>query len=416
MKIKIRFTKDDISVFFLALLCVCLLSPSVAKTVGGVVILLIAAICLLTEINYYNSCSGFEKNTLLLVVLYLLMILAYRFIGISTASLSHHMITIRFFLPFICMLPLYRRLTKRQCCFLLWVVLLTMAATIAWNFHLKNIWGYRYTYQLSSRAGVRGVINTQYTTAIMLASGALFSVFLRPGRRTVRYASLFGVILCMYFNIVVTQRAITFLLSIIMFVLLYLVNNKNNSTRRVIGGVCVILLSILFILEYDTILTWVANFVSSTRLRSRILSIIRLLQAENLEAAGGSSLTARLRLMSVSLRTFLGSFSHFFIGAGHRIDTNSVIGNHSQLIDEFARYGFFGGLLSSVMCFRLLREIKIMSGVYPSALLWRHLNVIVVIAVLRTLVGTIFDAAIGVVIFVMIPLQYRLLQSKEADI
>lgn len=412
MKAKVELSLDDVIVFLLGALCVCLLSPGVAKTVGGAAILLLAALCLLLELRMLKTCNDYETKTLLLIVLYLFLFFAYKFFGISTSSFSHHMTTFRYFLPFVCILPIYKRLTKRQIMFLLLVTLITISANMLWNVHLKSIWGRRYSYQLSGSSGVRGVINTQYVTAIMFLSGALYCVFLHSKRPIVRGAFLIGVLLCVYFNLVVTQRAITLFLTVVMLVLLTSFNNQRHSRRRIILISIAFLIIFLVALEYEAILTWLASTISSARLRSRIYSIIRLANSDSISDAGAGSLTARLRLMGVSLHTIFSSVSNFLFGVG-LMDTNTVVGNHSQLLDEFARFGFFGGLLSNWVLLRMLKTARGMSRTARASVLWGQFNVLIVVTFLRITIGTVFDPSISVVLYIITPLLFRLMQMKE---
>ena len=413
MSKKIVLSKENITVFFLAILFICLLSPLVAKAIGSMAIFVIAGLCLFSEINLLARLDVHERNTLILTVLYLAVFLLYYLLGISVSSSAQNVTRILFFVPFLCIIPVFNRLNKSQLIFLLTVALITMAHTMIWNYYLKSQWGYRYSYQLSNTSGVRGMINTQYTSAIMLLSGGLFCSFLHARNAVKKYSSLAGVILCILFNVLVTQRAIAFLLSILMFILLALANSARRSPRRIIISIFSIIIVIVVMLEYDTILLWLANITGSSRLQNRIDSVIQLFQAGSIEDMESSSFRTRLRLAGVSVNTFFSSISNFFLGVGHRTDSNTIVGNHSQLVDEFARFGIFGGLLSFAVVFRMLRDVRGKSINRQFAVLWQQFSVIIFIAFLRLSVGTVFDPSISMVLFIIMPILFQLIQMEE---
>ena len=415
MNIKIVLSRENIILFFLALLCVCLLSPLVMKTIGSMAVLLIAALCLLSEIRLLARCKVCERNTIILIVLYLAVFLLYYVLGISVSSSAQNVTRILFFLPFVCLVPFFSHLNKRQMRFLLTVSLVVMAFTMIWNYYLKIQWGYRYSYQLSSISGIRGIVNTQYTSAIMLLSGGLFCSFLHARTIAQKYLSLAGVALCMLFNILVTQRTIAFLLSILMYILLILANSPKRSPRRIVISILSIAILFYIMLDYDTILSWLANITGSTRFQTRIDSLTQLFQTQSMETLESGSLRTRIRLAGVSINTFFQSFSNFFLGVGHRTDSNLLVGNHSQLVDEFARFGIFGGVLSSAVVYRMLRDIRIKSNIKLKTILWQQFGVILFVAFLRMCVGTLFDPSIGAVLFIILPILFQLIETNEGN-
>ena len=119
--------------------------------------------------------------------------------------------------------------------------------------------------------------------------------------------------------------------------------------------------------------------------------------------------------MGVSVKTFFGSFSHFFLGVGHRISDNTLVGNHSQFVDEFARFGLFGGLLSTFTIIRLLKEIRIMADLKPNSVARRHITVLLLVVVMRIFIGSVFDSSVGIVLFVLVPLVFRTIQIEEEN-
>lgn len=411
MKLRIRLSAHSIAVFLLAILCVCFLSPAVMRTVGNAGFFGIAFLYLMIEINALANSDRTERNTMLLCVVYIGILFLYKFLGLSTASVSYHYNIVRFFLTFLCIVPIYKRLSRRQIHFLLFVCLGTLFITMAQNYLLKMSWGYRYSIQLYIREGEKTVINTQYTSAIMLISGAMFCAFLNGKTFARRIISLALAILCAYFNLVVTQRGIILFLSIFMYPALLLFNSKRD-TKQVVNLTIITLLLLLLVSEYQTVLRGVASLIGSARLTSRIESMILVIERGSIEGTGGGSLAARLRLTGNSIRTFWGSFSNFLMGVGLRTDSNDLVGNHSQFFDEFARFGVLGGLLSSVTILRMLKATHVIAMTGRSEVLKNQLSVLLVIIVLRAFIGTIMDPSIGAALFITIPLTFRLIYDE----
>ena len=407
MKLKLRLKPDSMAVFLLGAICVCLLSPYVAQTIGDIPIFAITLVFLLLEINPLLHCSVAERNTVITILIYLLIVFINKFLGRSTASVSMHFNLVKFFIPFVCMLPIYRRLTRKQMLFLVIVVLGTVLFTMIHNFSLKAVWRTSFSQRLYKLRGVKGAVTTAYTGAIMLISGALLSVFLQKNRLVIRALAFAGAVLCFYFNLNVTQRGIALILTLIMIPLLILYNGQRTR-RRVIRTALAILLLLFAVLNYEAILGLIADLLRSDRLTRRINSIIDLIEAGGLEDTEGGSLTARIRLIGVSIRTFWSSLPNFLIGVGMKTDTDTVIGNHSQFFDEFAKFGIFVALLCIRNVLRMLKATRVFSRTEKGSGEYYQMSVIIFVFILRAFVGGILDASIGAVMFVGIPLIFLL--------
>ena len=404
----IKISGQNIQVCLFTILCICLLSPAIKRSVGDYFIFALAGLIILAEINGFFFIHVFHKNTLILLSLYIFILAMYKILGISNTSVSYHFGIIQYFLPFICIGPIFQKLTKNQMLFIVICSIGAMAFTMVQNYQLKKTWGYRYSIQLFKTSGVKAIINTQYTGAILLISGALFCIFLQARKYLSKIVSMIGVILCLLFNILVTQRGIILLLTIIMFPLLFLFNMANRSIKRYILSFLLIVLIGAFFVNYDTFLKGVGRITGSTRLASRMNALSTLIENGNIEDANINSLTIRIRLTRNSINTFLSSVTHFFLGAGHHLEDSSIIGNHSQVVDEFARYGILGGLLSILLMVRMLKTIKILSIGQRNSVISNQFNVLCVIFLLRACVGTVIDSSIGVVMFVIIPILFCL--------
>ena len=413
---KLQISKSNIGIFLLGLICVVLMSPYAARTVGDAGFTALTLLYLLVEITPLVNTKKAERMTFLMIAVYILVLVANKVLGRSTASVAYHYNIVKFYVAFVCIAPIYGRLRKKQAGFLLAVILLTLAVTMLQNFQLKMRLGSRYSIQLYNTSGVKAIISTQYTCAILLMSGCMFSLFLYLRRSLWRPALLLGVVFCFAFNLVVTQRGIILLLSILMYPLLWLCSGKNRSAKRYLAFVGFVAAALVFYIAYEPILTWIGEITGSQRLVSRMNSIVTLIQAGGIEEAGGGSLTARLRGMEISIQTFSGSVSNFLFGVGMKTDSNTLVGNHSQFFDEFAKFGVFVAVFNILTVFRMLKISRKMSGVNKEDRLYPSFSVLFFVFLLRALVGGVLEPSVGAVVFIAMPLMFKLANERKMKV
>ncbi len=404
----------DVAVFLLAVFCVFLLSPWMERTMGNGVVFLVVAAYLAIMINPLVNCKKQERDTLFLIVIYLAILLLNKILKRSTASVAYHFVIVKYFLSYTCMIPIYNKLNKKHFYFLLTVALATMAVTMLQNYQIKLRWRHLYSIHLYNTSGIKAIINTQYTGAILFVSGALLCGFLHAKSIAVKSFMLAMTVACVAFNMVVTQRGIILLLTIFMFSLLFLFNTKVRTAKYQTLLFLLICFIALFAFEYDKILIWLGNATGSARLSARLNSIITLLEADDInEIEGRGSLFARLRLTGVSIQTFFSSPGRFLFGVGHKMDTNLLVGNHSQFFDEFARWGIFGGTFSFILLLRMLKSSIVFSEIEKNTIFYRQIIVIIISIIIRSFVGAVIDESIGTAIYIVVPLFFRLLQIEK---
>ena len=121
---------------------------------------------------------------------------------------------------------------------------------------------------------------------------------------------------------------------------------------------------------------------------------------------GNATLEARADLWIVSVNTWLSSLTTFFFGIGEHnyLDFVSTaasgVGNHSDLLDVFARYGIMGGLLLYGI---LIKYYKWLSQTFGSA----FKNYILTFFLLLILMGVtkrFISGEEAIVIFMLLPL------------
>ncbi len=407
----ISIKRIDIEVFLLAVLCVCFLCPFVQRSLGTVGTLLIIASYLSLEVDRFLQVDDYERDTLFLIGLYIGLLLLYSFLKFSDEGGGQTNVVL-FFFTFIPIVPIYRYLEQKHCVFIIRVCILTVFFTLAQNYALWVRMGHRFTQQWYRISGILEVINTQYVTAIMLFSGVLFCMFLYKKGTKIRYFYLIMTALCFAFNCLVTQRLITVLLSLVMFFLLILAN-ENGMKRKEYYFLFLAFLSLFMLLEYDVVLNIIADLINSERIRVRLNSISTLLRTMDLSMVARGSLTERLYLMGISVDTIFSSGTEFLFGVGDKAN-NLIVGNHSFFIDEFAKFGIFGGILSCTVVLRMLNTAKEISSVVNRDSLYTLLCVLFLVMILRSFVGQILSPPIGVIMFIFAPLVFRMMKYDSA--
>lgn len=399
------------SLFLLGVLMFTFLTPKVDRTLGDLVILPLAGLYLATQWKAFKNVSLRNLCTIGLVGGYIAMVLGYRFLGSSDISLTVFCAILKFHLCFVFILPFLGTLRTKEVYYLLGVAIVSMLLSMAYNVHLKGVYGSLYSMRAMREDSIQGIINTQYTTSIMLASGAFLVAVLHA--RTFRRRMLFLALLaaCVYFNMTVGQRGIIFFLSFLLYGLI-IVFNKPIDKSRFLRFFALVVLGLALLSKADSILGWLAANVSSQRLQVRIEAAQDMLSHKTVSAYGGS-FSRRVELVQKSWDTFRASPQNFLLGVGDIRRHNMLVGNHSHFADELARYGLLGALLSFWLLFRELRFVRSVAAPIPGSPLDRQLGCIFFVLLLRCVIGTIVEMTNAVQLFFTIPLLFRLIQHED---
>lgn len=399
------------SIFLLGCLLFVFLSPLADKTLGDTGILPIAALYFVTQWKAFPRVPRRNLFTISLAVAYMAMILLYRVWGFSDATMSMYFTTFKFHLCFACMVPVSDTLSRRETRFLLAVAIGSLLLTMVSNVHLQAVYGARFSMRAFREEGLKGIISTQYTTAVLLIAGAFLAAALHAN--TTRRRILFWTLLaaCVWFNLKVGQRGIVFFLSFVLYGLVF-VFNKPLDKRRVLRLLAAAAAAVLLFMRADPILGWLSSNVSSERLQARITAVQGMLSHKSVKQYGGS-FSRRMELIGNSWDTFRESPQNFLVGVGDIRNHNRLVGNHSYLADELARYGILGGLLSFWLLFRQLCFVRTAARTAPRSVLDRQLGCIFFVLFLRSCLGSVVEMSNGVGLFFIIPLVFRTVREWE---
>lgn len=248
---------------------------------------------------------------------------------------------------------------------------------------------------------------------LMLLTGISFIVVLNVKSLVPRLIGLFFILITLYVNLFVLQRATNFILTIFELIAIWMMSFKNRMVMRVSIFMVVIATSFLLLTDlYIDILQWVADVVPSERISTRIQSILFAMQYQSIEESGGT-MAARNDLIAISWNTFKSSFVHMFIGAGDHKHGNTVIGNHSYFIDSLASYGIIGGML----LYQILKNqyYVLVSGIdkVKNHSFYLQVTIVFIVYLLRNFFGRMTFAEVNLILLLFFPMLIEYIQNHN---
>ena len=165
--------------------------------------------------------------------------------------------------------------------------------------------------------------------------------------------------------VIKSQFMIAVLILFMLIAYLLIMEIKSDRSKALVLLISVFIALTVFLFG-GGLFRYLSSIVSSTNFSHRLREIGDALTGVGIGAS--SDIGSRLRLYGVSIDNF---FSHPFFGAGEGDILYSNFGNHSTLLDMFAKYGLIGGvtlLLYYVKPFQLIKsamtEVEISSYRY----------------------------------------------------
>lgn len=360
-----------------------------------------------TIISNFQSFSSYEKSLVGFSFLYILLIIFYRLIGLTVAPFSALANYPSWLLIMIVGMTAIHIISYKQMRIFFWFFIgftvLNMVLFVRSNLELSLM----ADYDDITEAG-----RTMYGTSIMLITCIVFSSFFKAERFWHKIVFICFCAFSIFTITVVLQKATNIVLALLSMVLIYIFSRINNRRKSVfiIVFASIVLLSIYFSGILFEALDWLSENVEG-RMESRIRSLAILLATGDSMEAGGS-VAERSELMWRSWNTFI---KHFFFGAGDHRGENPLIGNHSELVDNLARYGIIGatilwGLLKNQFLF-LKRGIT----KFGNQQLYMQISIVYGLYIFRNFYGSAFSATISVVMFVFFPITISyILDNKKS--
>lgn len=181
-----------------------------------------------------------------------------------------------------------------------------------------------------------------FSSLVMIVNGISLVVFLFSTRRVLRVICICSIALALFINFSILQRATNVLLT---FVLLSSILAFRYIDKSKVKFMVLFLLGfILFVYQtnlYIVVLEYLST-ITPDRVSRRLDELNYSLQMSDMQAGGGT-MASREVLIANSWASFTSSFGTFLFGVGD-VRNSDIIGRHSFLVDNLARYGIVGGI------------------------------------------------------------------------
>ena len=334
----------------------------------------------------------------------------YKITGVSTTGIGMYVNMVAFFFFFLVLFPLMERTDMKQKVFLFGVTLFAILFTILENTIMYIRYGFVYFTAIAEKdASLSNATNTAYSTAIVIFCGWVLIAILHDRVRRNLWILLFCVLNA--FNLFIAQRAITLLLSVLMYVLIIVFSSKQTVwvfVLMIAGAFAVLLLY----LNSSAVLTFARAHIGSERIAYKLLQIQKALEAGDI-ARGGGSLSARYKLYMLSLRTWLSSPKTFLVGIGEHWDSNKQIGNHSQFLDVLAQYGLVGAVFFYFCVYKSMAVLFSYYLPYKKEPLFKQMLIVCCVCMIRGAIGHIMYGTVGIQFFVVFPIIMSMISERE---
>lgn len=357
----------------------------------------------------FSKLSKSEQQVLILMALFVGLVVFYKIIGVSTSSFGA-MIGYFGWLVAVAIGIFIRNLfsLERQIS-VLWAIYIIFAISVL----LILVLGKQMDLSLESTISELGTAS--FSTSCMLLSGVFFIYVLNGNSFAKKVMFLILIAIISYVNIIILQRGTNVILTFALLGLIFLFNTEKKNIPIiliVIGSI--VLLVIYYTGAYVDLIKWVIKISPSERVANRFKSILVLVQTRDYITAG-TSIRTRGMLLKVSWDAFTNSFWSVLFGVGdHRID-NSQIGNHFEILDTFARYGIFGGIILIEI---LKSQRRILLRLFDnnfSKKMYSQCMVVFAIYVFRNIFGADLSIHVGIVLFIALPTIIKIIQFENKN-
>ena len=379
--------------------------------------IIIGALIFFYSIFHAND-KLFRSNISLLICtyFYILLCIAYSFLGISSISLGvliHHLF---FFICILTMLLYPTLLSEKQCKWTFLLVVFVILFNILDNIRLCIIYPEILALVNRFRDNPLGVLinigGAKFYDGVLFFYIISLLFFLNSQDKKYKRISFVCAIVSAVFIFGFCLKATTLVYAALSTFLLYFAR-RAKTIRKFAYKICgpALLLYIIAFLFSDFIVDMLFSLFSSERLAQRLAFLI---DSENSPSASGT-VDARSNLWMLSISTWTESIQNFFFGIGdHTVDWErqsaySVgIGKHSDLFDSLAKYGLLGMSVLSLFFYHYFKYVcSIFKEEYKIQIIVVFLMFFIVF-----ITKVVFFPELGFMMFVFLPMVGKLLNSQ----
>lgn len=320
-----------------------------------------SGIIALWYINVFFRKGGkytFEINSFILV-LWFLWCFTLRIVGLSSAAWGNYFLLFCSIDVIIKALYIKNNYNDREKKILLRCLIICLLTTLLMNLliwikdssEFENFNFFVDKYQKTNK-----IQSAQFYNMYSFLIGDSLYLYLTEHKKKYRILDLTIIIVTGIFLLLVNPRMNSIIITLILC-LSTIFFIKPGAERKI--GLLILLLAIsvaLLLLFKEQILNTV-----SPRLKPRIESLYYMLSGKDYDVEG-SSMSRRIELQLISLRTFVSSPKNFILGAGLHLGSENyrIIGQHGFITDYLAAYGLIGLSFLLFLFKRLFNDYKCM--------------------------------------------------------
>lgn len=363
-------------------------------------------------VSHLPNAINRHKALVVAILLFSIQNLLYRAIGLSSASWGRYPGYLLSFVPLFLMLQVQQCVSYKHKKKLFWIVVALMIFNIGDSIRLSILYPYLNVDSIREYKDLVATINlggsTFFTCALFFAD-VCYIIFLNVKQKRLKLVMLSCVLFSGYYLIFYTAKAsvvVYYLLSI--FLITYAKIAKKKAYFYITLFITLFVIIPVVEIYEDIIIRYILYLSPSSRLSSRLVTLINF----DSDYGSTSSISARENLWMISLKTWFSNVSSFLFGIGDHYTTDSPektgIGQHSELIDSFARYGVIGMLL---IYYILKNSFKYINTIFEKKY-QLQIYTVFIIYIMCGFTKKIFITNIACVIFIFLPLALIYLNSN----
>lgn len=383
------------------------LSPVVREQISQIYITLLAIVTLILMLIVNRGKMPIDE---LLICGWIGIVVIYKAIGISDNTWAFQSNIFLFFFTMLTSCFLLRRSSKRFLISTGIIIFCYFTANLAYQFYIYAITG-NSLYDLS-RLMNNGYIagGTNFVTASTLYGMLCFTLFYSLKSKS-RYIFLGLTIATLYYILNIQTRA-TGLIVLVLFIFAMLILKGGSSVKpgRVLA---LVLASIVFLLALRPLVEFLIalEIPYFSRKFTSILNILTGTSSLSTSTIGESSFATRIVVAGVSLDTWLSNPLIFLFGKGYDSGFWNVsgIGQHSELIDLFPKFGIVGFTYVTVIFIRYYKMLK--AQINDIGVLF-----LVVGLIIYSILNGVFIPEVGATFCWMMPFMMMLLSREREEI
>lgn len=207
-----------------------------------------------------------------------------------------------------------------------------------------------YIYFFPEKYLGKNIAMTEFFDCCAFFSGVVFYRALYEKRRAYRFFDYTILIITIYFLLSFEPRTTAIVLAFVFIIINYLCFLKKTTTRLFVAMALIFVAFGIMTLGRDLLIS-----IMPDRVSIRLSSVFNYVS--DVGNADSSDYLSRFRLFFTSIKTFTSNLKNFVFGVGYHLggEYDTIIGQHSFIVDSLAAYGCIG-FLYIVTVYRYIRK------------------------------------------------------------